>query len=234
MQTKRRAQFRRAFLFLPQLRRRGYNQRMTQTRRILWILFILLIAITAVVTFLGPAERTLGANLRLVVLHGAWVWAGKAAFALAGLVGLAGLLLAKRRPVLTHWSLALGRTGLAFWLTYLPMSLLVMQLNWGGFFFDEPRWRVPFTFGVVAVLLQAGLAVLRIDWLSCAANLAFGAALWAALGGAVNVLHPDSPIFGGDSARIQAFFLILLALSLSTGAVFTLLVKQGNRQQPPA
>ncbi len=199
---------------------------MTLSKRTLWLLFVALLVATALVTFFGPTERTLGANLRLVVLHGAWVWAGKAAFALAGLAGLAGLLWGKRRAVLTGWSLALGRTGLAFWLTYLPMSLLVMQLNWGGLFFDEPRWRVPFTFGVVAVLLQAGLAVLRIDWLTCAANLAFGAALWAALSGATNVLHPDSPIFGGDSARIQWFFIVLLVLSLSAGAVFTLLARR--------
>ena len=199
---------------------------MTLSKRTLWLLFLALLVATALVTFYGPTERTLGANLRLVVLHGAWVWAGKAAFALAGLAGLAGLLWAKRRATLTGWSLALGRTGLAFWLTYLPMSLLVMQLNWGGLFFDEPRWRVPFTFGVVAVLLQAGLAILRIDWLTCTANLAFGIALWTALGGAVNVLHPDSPIFGGDSARIQVFFIILLALALGIGAVFTLLVRR--------
>lgn len=199
---------------------------MTLSKRTLWLLFLALLVATALVTFYGPTERTLGANLRLVVLHGAWVWAGKAAFALAVLAGLAGLLWAKRRATLTGWSLALGRTGLAFWLTYLPMSLLVMQLNWGGLFFDEPRWRVPFTFGVVAVLLQAGLAVLRIDWLTCTANLAFGIALWTALGGAVNVLHPDSPIFGGDSARIQVFFIILLALALGIGAVFTLLVRR--------
>ncbi len=201
---------------------------MILSKRTLWLLFVALLVATALVTFLGPAERTLGANLRLVVLHGAWVWAGKVAFALAALAGLVGLLWAKRRAALTGWSLALGRTGLAFWLTYLPMSLLVMQLNWGGLFFDEPRWRVPFTFGVVAVLLQAGLAVLRIDWLTCAANLAFGVALWAALGGAVNVLHPDSPIFGGDSARIQWFFIILRALSLAVGVVFTLLVRKNK------
>mgnify|MGYP001766050411 FL=1 len=203
-----------------------YNQGMNLTKRTLWIGLVVLLAAAVLVTLAGPIERTLGANLRLVVLHGAWVWAGKAAFALAGLAGLAGLLWGKRRAALTGWSLALGRTGLAFWLTYLPMSLLVMQLNWGGLFFDEPRWRVPFTFGVVAVLLQAGLAVLRIDWLTCAANLVFGAALWAALGGAANVLHPDSPIFGGDSARIQVFFIILLVLALGVGAVFTLLVRR--------
>ena len=188
---------------------------------------MVLLAVTGLVTFFGPAERTLGANLRLVVLHGAWVWAGKVAFALAGLAGLGGLLFFKRLG-LAGWSLALGRTGLAFWLTYLPMSLLVMQLNWGGLFFDEPRWQVPFTFGVVAVLLQAGLAVLRIDWLTCTANLAFGVALWAALGNAANILHPDSPIFGSDSTRIQFFFIILLMLSLAAGAIFTLLVRRKN------
>jgi hypothetical protein len=199
---------------------------MLNTKQKLWMALFALLALTGLVTFFGPAERTLGANLRLVVLHGAWVWAGKAAFALAGLTGLGGLLLYRRQSGWAGWSLALGRTGLAFWLTYLPMSLLVMQLNWGGLFFDEPRWRVPFTFGVVAVLLQAGLAVMRIDWLTCAANLAFGIALWAALGQAANILHPDSPIFGGDSTRIQAFFILLLVLSLAAGTIFTLLVRR--------
>ncbi len=58
---------------------------MTLSKRTLWLLFLALLVATALVTFYGPTERTLGANLRLVVLHGAWVWAGKAAFALAGL-----------------------------------------------------------------------------------------------------------------------------------------------------
>lgn len=201
---------------------------MLNAKRNLWIALLALLVVTGLITFLGPAERTLGANLRLVVLHGAWVWAGKTAFALAGLAGLGGLLLFKRHSGLAGWSFALGRTGLAFWLTYLPMSLLVMQLNWGGLFFDEPRWQVPFTFGVVAVLLQAGLAVLRIDWLTCAANLAFGVALWTALGKAANILHPDSPIFGSDSTRIQFFFILLLILSLAAGVIFTLLVRRKN------
>ncbi len=185
-----------------------------------------LLAATALVTFFGPAERTLGANLRLITLHGAWVWAGKTVFALSGLVGLAGLILKPRRPWLAGWSLALGRTGLAFWLTYLPMSLLVMQLYWGGLFFAEPRWQVPFAFGVTAVLLQAGLSVMRIDWLTCAANLAFGSALWVALSSATNVLHPDSPIFSGGSVRIEFFFGILVLLSLAIGAVFSLWMRQ--------
>lgn len=204
----------------------GYNRSMDRSGRKLWGWLVGLLALTGLVTLFGPVERTLGANLRLVLLHGAWVWAGKLAFALSGLAGLAGLLRSKNRPALTAWSLALGRTGLAFWVTYLPISLWVMQLNWGGLFFDEPRWRVPFAFGVAALLLQAGLAVLRIDWLACVANLIFGAALWAALGGAATVLHPDSPIFHGDSTWIQLTYIILLSLLLATGGILTLLLRR--------
>ena len=189
----------------------------TPARRLyspLWLLLTALL-ITAV-TLLGPSERTLGGNLRLVILHGAWVWTGKVAFAAAALAGLVGLIIPKR--VWQNASLALGRTGLVFWLAYLPMSLLVQQLNWGGIFWDEPRWRIPFTLGVVALLLQTALWVMKSPRFTCAANLLFGAVLWWQLGGITNVLHPDSPIAGSESAAIQLNFVILLGLSLLAAA----------------
>lgn len=160
----------------------------------------------------APAEKTLGGNMRLVYLHGAWVWAALALFAAAGLAGLAGL--AARRPSLQAWSLALGRTALLFWLASLPMSLLVMKLNWGGFFFDEPRWRTPLAFAVTGVLLQAGLAVLDRPALTSLANLGFAAALLAATWNLQSVLHPDSPILTSESTAIRAFFASLLVLVL--------------------
>jgi hypothetical protein len=48
-----------------------------------------------------------------------------------------------------------------FWLTYLPLSLLVQQMNWGGIFWDEPRWRISLMFGMVGLLLQVGLALVE-------------------------------------------------------------------------
>ena len=165
------------------------------------------LAVILLVTALSPIEQTLGESIRIVYFHGAWVWAGLVSFGLAALAGLLGLVLRRGWP---RWSLALGRTGLFFWLTYLPMSLLVMQLNWGGVFFDEPRFRIPLTFGIVGLLLQGGLAVMNTGWLTNLCNLVFGAALWWQLGGLENVLHPDSPIFTSDAVRIQVFFIILL------------------------
>lgn len=185
-------------------------------------LFLLNVALIALVTALVPLERTLGANIRLVYFHGAWVWAGKLAFGAAAVAGLGGLVLRRwQKPAwaahLPSWTLALGRTGLFFWATYLPMSLLVMQLNWGGLFLDEPRFRVPLTFGIVGLLLQAGYFFLDQPDLICLGSLVFGVALWLALGEITNVLHPDSPVLTSDSLLLQLFFVTLLVLSVLIG-----------------
>lgn len=186
------------------------------------------LAVILLVTALSPIEQTLGESIRIVYFHGAWVWAGLISFGLAALAGLLGLVLRRGWP---RWSLALGRTGLFFWLTYLPMSLWVMQLFWGGFYFDEPRWRVPFTFAVVAVLLQAGLWLLNApNGITCLGNLGFGAALWWNTLGVEAVLHPESPVMNSNSPRIQAFFAVLVLLSLLFGGQLAALLHRGSTQ----
>ncbi len=190
---------------------------------------LLNLGLIAMAVAFGPVENTLGASVRLVYLHGAWVEAGKYAFGLAALAGLVGLLPFRLQAAQTAQrggqalSLALGRSGLFFWLTYLPMSLLVMQATWGGYFFDEPRWRVPLMFGVGGALLQGGLYLLNSPRLACLANLVYGAALWVVLGGLTNVLHPDSPIFNSGSPRIEFYFIVLLALTFFLGMQITVL-----------
>ena len=177
-----------------------------------WAWFALTVAAIAGLTTLGPAERMLGANVRVVYLHGAWVWTALAALVAAGLVGLAGLL--TRREALHCWSRALGHTGLLFWITYLPISIWAMQTNWNGLFLAEPRWRLALIFAVSGLLLQVGLALLdRPAWTS-AANLAYVTVLLLALANTANVMHPPSPILNSDAERIQLFFLTLLALTL--------------------
>ena len=188
----------------------------TSRRKYQPVWLVVTIGIIAVVTTFGPQERTLGENLRLVVLHGAWVWTGKLIFAAAAAAGLVGLFLP--RSFWSNLSLALGRTGLLFWLTYLPMSLIVQMQNWGGIFWDEPRWRIPFTFGVVGLLLQLGLWIINQPRVTNLANLAFGVVLWWQLGGITNVLHPDAPIADSNSLAIQLFFLSLMVLTAAAGA----------------
>lgn len=201
--------------------------------RALWVGLLLTVILLALLTALAPVERTLGENARLVYFHGAWVWAGKIAFGAAAIAGLVGLL--RNSQAWQRGSLALGRVGLVFWLTYLPLSLYVQQVNWGGIFWDEPRWRVPLMFGIAGLLLQIGLALMEDLKLVSAANLVFGVALWWFLGSIQNVLHPDSPIAQSTARDIQLFFAGLLVLAVIFGGLLARLLYQtdwehANRQ----
>ena len=177
---------------------------------LLW-LGLIIVAI-AVITLLGPAEKSLGSNVRVVYLHGAWVWTGLISFAAAAGVGLAGLVF--RQEKLNLWSRALGRTGLVFWITYLPISMWAMQTNWNGLYLAEPRWRVAFIFATGGLILQIGVALLEDPIWASAANLVYALALFFALRATEDVMHPASPIFSSESWRIQLFFGGLLLLTL--------------------
>ena len=85
------------------------------------ILFIATIILIALLALFGPEEKTLGSNVRIVYLHGAWVLTAEVAFFAAAIAGAIGLI--TKRVSFHRWSAALGRTGILFWLTYIPLSL---------------------------------------------------------------------------------------------------------------
>lgn len=164
------------------------------------------------IAFLSPAEKSLGANVRVVYVHGAWVWAALASFMVAALLGLAGLIF--RHTRLNGWSRAFGRTGLFFWITYLPISMWAMQTNWNGLFLAEPRWRLALIFAVAGLLLQLGVTLLEAPAWASGVNIAYFVTLILSLANTQNVMHPPSPILTSDAWRIQAFFAVLLLLTL--------------------
>lgn len=173
--------------------------------------FLTVLAIILLALF-GPEEQSLGSNVRIVYLHGAWVLTAEAAFALAALAGLLGLV--ARRDSFHTWSAALGRTGIVFWVTYLPLSLYAMQANWNGLFLAEPRFRLALTFAVTGVLLQAGLWVINQKWLTSLANLAFFVVLRVVFAATQNIMHPPpSPIFNSGNYVIMIFFIALNLLA---------------------
>jgi hypothetical protein len=176
------------------------------------VLFVLLLLVVALFTTLGPAEKSLGTNVRVVYLHGAWVWVALLSFYAAALVGLIGWI--TRRERLHYWSRALGRTGLFFWITYLPLSMWAMQTNWNGLFLAEPRWRLAVVFAIGGLLLQVGLSLLDNPAWASAANLLYAVLLWLALQSTEQVMHPSSPVLSSGAWRIQLFFggLVLLTL----------------------
>jgi hypothetical protein len=172
------------------------------------VLLFMIVLLTAV----GPAEKSLGVNVRVVYLHGAWVWTSMVALIGAGVAGLAAII--TQRKHLHCWSRVLGWTGLLFWITYLPISVWAMQTNWNGLYLSEPRWRLALIFGISGLLLQVGLALIdNLNWTS-AANLTYIGVLLITLSRTQEVMHPRSPILQSDSRLIQAYFAALLVITL--------------------
>lgn len=186
--------------------------RFLKTRYSAWIWLSLTLLFIGIYTTLGPAEHSLGTHIRIVYLHGAWVWASLATFLVAAVFGGLGLL--THRDPYHCWSGAFGRTGLVFWVTYLPLSLWAMQSNWNGLFLAEPRWRLALVFAITGILLQTGLSLANNPRLTSALNLGYFITLMVALQQTTNVMHPTSPILNSDAWRIQLFFFGLVMLTL--------------------
>ncbi len=191
--------------------RLGYNPPMSKIKSPLFLFFATLLVIF-VIALLGPEEKDLGANVRIVYLHGAWVLTAELVFALSALAGLVGLI--AHKDGFHAWSAALGRTGILFWVTYLPLSLMAMQTNWNGLFLAEPRFRLALTFAVVGVLLQVGLWIISLPWATSLANVIFIVVLRVIFSTASNVMHPPpSPIFNSGNYFIIGFFIGLNLLA---------------------
>lgn len=196
--------------------------------------FLITALVIAMFTFWGPEEKSLGSNVRIVYLHGAWVLAAEVAFLAAALAGLFGLLL--RREIFHAWSAALGRTGIIFWVTYLPLSLWAMQTNWNGLFLSEPRFRLALIFAVTGVLLQIGLWLFDIQWLTSLGNILYIVALRLAFATAQNIMHPPpSPIFNSGNYAIIGFFILLNLLAWLAAYFLTqfFLSPKSNSQRSP-
>jgi hypothetical protein len=192
----------------------------------LW--FILALAATAGLTAIGPREEFLGSAVRIVYLHGAWILTAQAALGLAAVAGLFGSLMQRER--LQHWSVALGYTGLFFWVTSLPLSLWAMQANWNGLFLAEPRFRVAIILSVTGILLQVGLALLARPVFTSIGNVLFFIAMVIGLARAGYILHPPpSPIFNSGNLPLELFFGAVIFLNMCAAGCITWgwLQKQG-------
>jgi hypothetical protein len=173
--------------------------------------FVTLLAI-AIITAISPAEKSLGERVRIVYLHGAWVWTSLVLLMAAGMFGMLGLLTSRQN--FHCWSSACGQSGIIFWVTYLPLSMWAAQTNWNGMFLAEPRFRMAVIFAVVGVLVQLGLMLIANPALTSSANIVYITWLLLTLQSTENVMHPPAPMLQSDLSPIQFYF----------GALFILMV----------
>jgi len=65
-------------------------------------IFLVIVILIAIIALFGPEEKSLGSNVRIVYLHGAWVITAEIALLLAG--ASSAMALITRRQVFHRWS----------------------------------------------------------------------------------------------------------------------------------
>jgi hypothetical protein len=192
-------------------------ERMTTLRttlaslRGLSVILLAVATLAALIVWVAPEERTLGAGIKWVCVHVALTWTGMTGLIVAGVLG-ALVVLGRERWL--HWVHAIGAVGLGFLSVGAVISGIAALVNWGGIALDEPRLNATLqiivaSFGVV-VLVGTGLAA---RWKGLLLVL-LPVFMFASLTLTPLVLHPRSPIWTSASAGIQATFVVLYALSL--------------------
>ncbi|OGN85344.1 MAG: hypothetical protein A2X27_03405 [Chloroflexi bacterium GWD2_49_16] len=97
-----------------------------------------------------------------------------------------------------------------------------MQSNWNGLFLAEPRFRLALIFAITAVLLQVGLWLFNLPWLTSVANIIFIVVLRVVFASASNIMHPPpSPIFNSGNYTIITFFIALNLLAWGAAYLVT-------------
>ena len=191
-------------------------KRLLSRERIGVSLLVLAVAALAL-AWAAPSDVTLAGTSKVVYLHGALVWTSLLTLTAAGVLGCVALAatLARRAGVLHAWTLALGRTGLVFWLAYIPVSMLASRLAWNAVFLAEPRYVTAFRVLAIGIIVQVVIMLFNRPVVSSALHVAQAVVLWALLLNTPSVLHPDNPILH-STPSIQFFFgLIVLACGLA-------------------
>ncbi|MCK7467034.1 MAG: hypothetical protein MZU91_02000 [Desulfosudis oleivorans] len=128
-------------------------------------LFLISVILIGLLALFGPEEKELGANVRVVYLHGAWVLAAEVAFLAAGIAGL--LALVTKRDPLHNWSAA-ARSHRHFLLGDVSCRFRCGRCKPTGTDSScvEPRFRLALIFAVTGVLLQIGLWLINMNWVT--------------------------------------------------------------------
>lgn len=177
------------------------------------LVIALLLAGLAALLMLAPEDRTLGANTRLVYLHGAFILASLLFYAAGGVLGLAYAITRREKT----FTLASGAwtAGVVANAISLPLGLYAAKVIWGGLFWGEPRVITNATLLLLS-LIVAGVALLSGNRRGVALLYPVAAVLFGVmLQQTGRVMHPVNPIGRSDSWAIKVSFLALLLLVLA-------------------
>lgn len=179
------------------------------------VALILTLFTGSLLVILSPEDRELGAILKLIYLHGALVTAGLSLFTAAGMVSLISLFRSRMKFKLLF---AIEKTAVIYWVAATIIGDVTSVYAWGGINPGEPR----FAATIIISLIAAGVYFIStaIDDRKIISLLGIGLAMsvWAIMGSAGKILHPDNP-FGTSEPSIRTFFFLITLLFLAASVL---------------
>lgn len=177
---------------------------------------ILILFIGFLLVILSPEDKDLGAILKLIYLHGALITAGLSLFTAAGLVSMISLF---RNRMKFKLLFAIEKTAVIFWIAATIIGDVTSVFAWGGINPGEPRFAATIIISLVSLGVYFISTSIENPKLISFLGIGLSLSVWAIMGSAGKILHPDNP-FGASEPSIRTFFflisLVFLAASVLT------------------
>ena len=117
-----------------------------------WVFAGILIILAGVLLWFAPEEQTLGTGIRSVYVHVALTWTALLGLISAGLLGLVLAIFSK--PSWLSTVSTITWVAITLFTAGLVMSFVAAGINWGGFFWEEPRTNSAIQILVAALVVQ--------------------------------------------------------------------------------
>jgi hypothetical protein len=196
--------------------KRGEMTTIFQSRRWTVLALSAIFLVAAVILWLAPEEQTLGSGIKSVYVHVALIWTGMVGLLLAGVLGLVTLVSGRHGP--ESWARSLAWLGLISFAAGLGMSVLAARVNWGAFFWQEPRTNVALQLLALALIVQVLSGWPLPVRLKGALRLLLILFMVWTTSNTPLVLHPGNAARNSGSLPIRLTFVSLFALtSLAAG-----------------
>lgn len=191
-----------------------------------WLIVCSLILLVAVLMFLSPTEKTLGANVKLVYLHFSLIFATLFLFGVSLVLFFSGLI-SKKENHLIRGNRIFTITTIT-WSVNLLFSMLIMKLIWGSIAWQEPKFTNMVTMFFV-LMIGFTIAVFLNDIKSKSAVYSLASFIVvASMFFTTNVVHPKQPILGSASLAIKLFPVGMTIALIVIGILISQLV--GSRE----
>lgn len=186
------------------------------------VALVLILLTGFLLILLSPEDKELGAVLKLIYLHGALITAGLSLFTAAGIVGIISLFRSRMNFRLLF---AVEKTAIIFWVAATIVGDLTSVLAWGGINPGEPRFTSTIFISLLSVSVYFISTATENPKIISVLGIGLALSVWAIMGSAGKILHPDNP-FGASEPSIRIFFFLITLAFLAASVLTVRLLKK--------